>query len=126
MKILLTGATGYVGGRFLKKLEASGHAVRCLARRPEHLKAWADPSTEIFSGDLLDAASIARAMEGVEVAYYLVHSMGSERDFEEQERRSAENFAAEARKAKIRKIVYLGGLSHGTQLSPHLASRRQV
>lgn len=126
MKILLTGATGYVGGRLLKKLESQGYIVRCLARRPEYLKNKVASSTEIFQGDLLDLDSLEKAMTGVEIAYYLVHSMGSKGVFEEEEKRSASNFALAANKAGIKRIIYLGGLSHGKELSAHLKSRQDV
>ena len=98
MKILLTGATGYVGGRLLNKLESQGYAVRCLARRPEYLKNKVAPSTEIFQGDLLDLDSLEKAMTGVGTAYYLVHSMGSKGVFEEEEKRSALNFTLAAKR----------------------------
>lgn len=126
MKILLTGATGYVGGRLLKRLESQSYAVRCLARRPDYLKDRIGPATELVEGDLLNEDSLERSMIGVETAYYLVHSMGTKGVFEEEERRSAVNFSAAAKKARIKKIIYLGGLSHGKELSAHLKSRRQV
>jgi uncharacterized protein YbjT (DUF2867 family) len=126
LKILLTGATGYVGGRLLKKLEANGHWVRCLARRPEYLKDKIGPSTELVQGDLLNAASLEKAMAGTEVAYYLVHSMGTKGVFEQEELNSAVNFSKAAKNAGIKKIIYLGGLSHGNELSAHLKSRQQV
>ena len=126
MKILLTGATGYVGGRFLKKLEFEGYAVRCLARRPEHLKNKVAAFTEIVPGDLLNKASIEKAMAGIDTAYYLVHSMCTKGNFEDEERQSAANFSSAAKKAGIKKIIYLGGLSHGNTLSAHLKSRQEV
>lgn len=126
MRILLTGATGYVGGRLLKTLEAKGYPVRCLVRRPEYLKNRIGPSTELTQGDLLDPESLAKAMDGIETAYYLVHSMGSKGVFEEEEARSASNFASAAKKAGIKKIIYLGGITHGKELSAHLRSRQQV
>jgi uncharacterized protein YbjT (DUF2867 family) len=126
MKILLTGATGYVGGRLLKKLESQGCVVRCLARRPEYLKNKTTNTIEVVQGNLLDKESLEKAMVGVEVAYYLVHSMGSSGVFEDEEKRSAENFASSAKKAGIKRIIYLGGLSHGDKLSAHLKSRQQV
>ncbi len=125
-RILLTGATGYVGGRLLKSLESKGFAVRCLARRPEFLKAKTGPSTEVVQGDFLDGASLERAMDGIDTAFYLVHSMGTAGAFDEEETRSARNFVKAAQKNKIAKIIYLGGLSHGTKLSPHLKSREAV
>lgn len=124
--ILLTGATGYVGGRLLKALEARGERVRCLARRPEFLRPRVGASTEVVGGDVQDLASLREAMRGVDTAYYLVHSMGSATDFAEQDRRAAENFAGAALKAGVRRIVYLGGLGSGPALSPHLASRQEV
>ena len=125
--ILLTGATGYVGGRLLRRLEEQGCRVRCLARRPEFLQARVGPQTEVARGDVLDVASLKPAMEGVDVAYYLVHSMGSTGNFEEQDRQAAQNFAAAAREAGVRRIVYLGGLGADVdELSPHLRSRHEV
>ncbi len=125
--ILLTGASGYVGGRLLPALEARAHAVRCLARRPEHLDGRTGPGTEVVAGDVLDPDSLAAALKGVEVAYYLVHSMGSAGAFEDEDRRAAENFGRAARAAGVRRIVYLGGLGRSDpELSPHLRSRHEV
>ncbi len=125
--ILLTGASGYVGGRLLPALEARAHAVRCLARRPEHLDGRTGPGTEVVAGDVLDPDSLAAALAGVEVAYYLVHSMGSAGAFEDEDRRAAENFGRAARAAGVRRIVYLGGLGRSDpELSPHLRSRHEV
>jgi uncharacterized protein YbjT (DUF2867 family) len=124
--ILLTGATGYVGGRLLPALEACGRPVRCLARRPEFLAARVAASTEIVAGDLLDPGSVRAALGGIETAYYMVHSMGSKADFQAQDRRAAEMFGQEAKRAGVRRIVYLGGLGSGSDLSPHLASRQEV
>ncbi len=125
--ILLTGATGYVGGRLLRVLEAEGRRVRCLARRPEFLRDRVAPTTEVAQGDVLDADSLGRAMAGATAAYYLVHSMGSFGDFEVEDRQAAENFAAAARAAGVRRIIYLGGLGDARgQLSPHLRSRHEV
>jgi uncharacterized protein YbjT (DUF2867 family) len=127
MHILVTGATGYVGGRLLPLLEASGHRVRCLARRPDHLTARAGPATEVVAGDVLDRASLVRALEGIDLAYYLVHSMGDASGFEAHEAEGARNFAAAAAEARIGRIVYLGGLGDETgNLSPHLRSRHEV
>src|SRR4051794_15828308 len=109
--VLLTGATGYVGGRLLKNLEARGVAVRCLARRPEYLRPRVGPGTEIVRGDVLDPASLAMALQGVDVAYYLIHSMGSPGAFQEVDRQAAQNFGAAARAAGVRRIIYLGGLA---------------
>ncbi len=114
--ILLTGATGYIGGRLLKALETKGWPVRCLARRPEFLQSRVAPSTEVMKGDCLDQASLAPIMAGVETAYYLVHSMGSSGEFEEQDRLAARNFADAARRAGVRRIIYVGGLGDGAPL----------
>jgi uncharacterized protein YbjT (DUF2867 family) len=124
--ILLTGATGYVGGRLLSDLEERSEAVRCLARRPENLQPRVGPTTEVFQGDVMDIASLAAAMQGVHTAYYLVHAMGSEGDFETAEETGARNFASAALHAGVRRIVYVGGLAHGNDLSKHLRSRHRV
>ncbi len=125
--VLLTGASGYVGGRLLPLLEARGLQVRCLARRPENLKHRIGPCTEVVGGDVLDASSLVDTFVGVDTAYYLVHSMGSSGSFEEQDRLAAGNFAAAAKNAGIKRIIYLGGLGEDSkQLSPHLRSRHEV
>jgi len=125
--ILITGATGYVGGELLTGLMAAGQRVRCLARRPEVLRARGFSGLEAVAGDVLDAASVRAAMEGVHTAYYLVHSMGSSESFEEQDRAAAQNFADAAKDAGVRRIIYLGGLGHsGEELSAHLRSRHEV
>lgn len=125
--ILLTGATGYVGGRLRKLLEAQGRHLRCLARRPESLAPAAGAQTEVVAGDVLDPTTLKAAMDGVHMAYYLVHSMGAGGDFEEQDRQGARNFAEAAREAGVRRIIYLGGLGgRDRPLSPHLRSRQEV
>ena len=124
---LLTGATGYVGGRLLKILEREGYRVRCLARRPELLRTKVAAETEIVQGDVMDLESLERAMQGVTVAYYLVHSMGSTGSFEDEDRTAAQNFAAAAKRAGVGRIIYLGGLGNESEeLSPHLRSRQEV
>lgn len=126
-RILLTGATGYVGGRLLPLLEARGCRVRCLVRRPEHLAARVAAGTEVVPGDVLDAASLRAALEGVDVAYYLVHSMGDPAGFEAREIAGARYFADAARAAGVSRIVYLGALGdERSDLSPHLRSRHDV
>ena len=115
-----------MGGRLLKALESKGYAVRCLARRPEFLKGKVGDTTEVVPGDFLDEASLEKAMEGIDATFYLVHSMGSKGVFDEEETRSALNFVKAAQKSGIRRIIYLGGLSHGDDLSPHLKSRQSV
>ena len=104
-RILLTGASGYVGGRLLRALEARGERVRCLARRPEYLAPRTAPGTDVVAGDVLDAKSLADALRDVDVAYYLVHSMGSTGDFEQEDRSGAENFAAAAAAAATAKPI---------------------
>ena len=126
-RILLTGATGYVGGVLLKELESRGHAVRCLARRPEKLAGLTGPATEVIAGDAADPDILARACDGVDVAYWLVHSMESGVDFERADRLAAERFAAAAKAAGVQRIVYLGGLgAEDDRLSAHLRSRHEV
>ncbi len=125
--ILLTGATGYVGGRLLARLEARGPRLRCLARRPEVLAHRVQSSTEIVAGDVLDRASLDAALTGVSVAYYLVHSMGATGSFEAADRQAATNFAAAAKAAGVERIIYLGGLGREEErLSAHLRSRHEV
>ncbi|NLU69497.1 SDR family oxidoreductase [Streptomyces sp. HNM0574] len=128
---LVTGASGYIGGRLVPELLDAGHRVRCLARNPGALRdhPWAGRA-ETVRGDVTDAESVAAALDGVDVAYYLVHALGSGRDFEETDRRAARVFAERARAAGVRRIVYLGGLTpEGVperELSPHLRSRAEV
>jgi uncharacterized protein YbjT (DUF2867 family) len=125
--ILLTGATGYIGGRLRVALESSGRRLRCLARRPEFLRGKVGRATEVLQGDVLDRESLRVALDGVEAAYYLVHSMGSAQGFEERDREGARNFGAAARAAGVRRIIYLGGLGESDEsLSPHLRSRHEV
>ncbi|HWF35465.1 MAG TPA: SDR family oxidoreductase [Solirubrobacteraceae bacterium] len=124
--ILLTGATGYVGGSLLCRLEREGSRVRCLTRRPHALEGQTAPTTEVALGDLLEPASLSAAMADVDTAYYLVHSMDAAGSFEELDRRAATNFAEAARACGVRHIVYLSGLGSGGNLSPHLASRHEV
>jgi uncharacterized protein YbjT (DUF2867 family) len=127
LSILLTGATGYIGGLLLPLLESRGHRVRCLARRPGRLRQGTDPATEIVEGDVRDPASLSRAMAGIDVAVYLIHSMGEAGSFEQADREAARRFGAAAAAAGVRRIVYLGGLGEGRDdLSPHLRSRRET
>jgi uncharacterized protein YbjT (DUF2867 family) len=125
--VLLTGASGYIGGRLLHRLEADPrHRVRCLTRRPAALAGRTAAETEVFAGDVLEPGSLASAMRDVDTAYYLVHSMDATGDFEELDRLAASNFAAAAKQAGVRRLVYLGGLGDGHHLSCHLASRQEV
>ncbi|MCL4215919.1 MAG: DUF2867 domain-containing protein [Candidatus Hydrogenedentes bacterium] len=125
--ILLTGATGYVGGRLLRVLEQNHRRVRCLARRPEVLRSRVAPTTEVVQGDLDDSGSLGEVVRGIDTAYYLAHALGSGANFEEQEQLAAKNFAAAAREAGVKRIIYLGGLGRDdTDLSAHLRSRHEV
>jgi uncharacterized protein YbjT (DUF2867 family) len=125
--ILLTGATGYIGGRLLPLLEKHGYSLRCLTRRPEALAGRVGATTEVVAGDVLDRDSLAKAMVGVDTAFYFVHSMGADRDFEEVDRTAAENFARAATDAGVRRIIYLGGLGDANrELSKHLRSRQET
>jgi uncharacterized protein YbjT (DUF2867 family) len=125
--ILLTGATGYVGGRLLPRLLQQGHHVRCLARHPEYLRARWGADCEVVTGDLLERESLTPALNGVTTAYYLAHSLGTGPDFEAREMQCATNFAAVAKEAGVKRIIYLGGLGdHEGELSAHLRSRQEV
>ena len=123
---LLTGATGYIGGRLLKRLERDGLAVRCLCRNPEALGWRVAPGTELVRGDLLQSASLGAAFSGVDTAFYLVHSMNGGEGFEAEERSAAANFAEAARAAGVKRIIYLGGLAQGVGLSAHMRSRTET
>ncbi|MGE0191266.1 MAG: SDR family oxidoreductase [Planctomycetota bacterium] len=126
-RLLLAGATGYVGGRLLRALEARGEPLRCLARRPEDLAAGRPGSTEVVRGDVFDPASLATAMAGIHTAWYLIHSMGSAGDFESRDREAASSFAEAAARAGVRRIIYLGGSGRSEDgLSTHLRSRQEV
>ena len=127
MRILVTGATGYIGGRLVPRLLDAGHEVRVIVRGAERLSEvpWAD-RVEVVEGDLADASAVREALEGREVVYYLVHSMASTGDFEKTERTIATVMAREAKVAGVKRIVYLGGLHPEGPLSPHLRSRAEV
>jgi uncharacterized protein YbjT (DUF2867 family) len=126
--VLLAGSTGYLGRRLLPRLEALPINVRCLARNPDALRATAGPDTQIVRGNVLDPQSLDVALAGVETAYYLIHQMTGGSDFVETDRQAARNFAAAARRAGVRRLIYLGGLGddRDPSLSPHLQSRHEV
>ncbi|MHA7239232.1 SDR family oxidoreductase [Arthrobacter sp. TMS1-12-1] len=126
--ILVTGATGYIGGRLVTKLVAEGRRVRVVVRSPQKLKdvPWAG-SVEIVEGDLQDREVMRRVTRGVDMLYYLVHSMGSGRNFDRREADIAAIVSEAATAAGVRRIVYLGGLHpEGVELSTHMRSRTQV
>ncbi|MFI5959825.1 SDR family oxidoreductase [Cryptosporangium sp. NPDC051539] len=130
MRILVTGATGYIGGRLVPRLLEQGHTVRCLVRTPSKLRdvPWAK-HIEITQGDVTDPESLEKAAQGIDVLYYLVHSLGT-KGFDDLDRRAAQTVADAAAQAGVRKIVYLGGLTPegvaAEDLSPHLRSRTEV
>jgi uncharacterized protein YbjT (DUF2867 family) len=127
-RILVTGATGYVGGRLVPRLLAAGHAVRCLARDPGRLagRPWRD-RVEVVSGDALEPATLAPALAGIDAAFYLIHSLGAGEEFARRDREAAAAFGAAARAAGVTRIVYLGGLGDpATALSGHLRSRQET
>lgn len=126
--VLLTGASGYVGGRLIGPLEHQPVVLRCLARNPDKLRPLVKNSTRIVAGDVLDRDSLDEALEGVHTAFYLVHLMSSSKDFESQDRLAATNFAQASRKNGVQRIIYLGGLGDDSDpnLSPHLRSRHEV
>lgn len=130
--ILVTGATGYIGGRLAPLLLETGHAVRCLVRDPRRLSGrdWVERA-EVVSGDVNDHESLRRALDGCSAAYYLIHAMGGgERGFAERDRVAAENFAAAAADVGLERVVYLGGLGRRSDddanVSAHLSSRHEV
>jgi uncharacterized protein YbjT (DUF2867 family) len=129
LRCLVTGATGYIGGRLVPELLSVGYQVRCLARDPGKLgdRPWSD-AVEIAQGDAMDPAAVRRALAGIDVAYYLIHSLGADGSFEEQDRAAAHVFAEAAKSAGVDRIVYLGGIisGHASELSPHLRSRAEV
>jgi uncharacterized protein YbjT (DUF2867 family) len=121
----VTGATGYIGGRLVVELLNHGYRVRVLARNPERLKdhPWIN-RVEIASGDANDEYALTQAMQGVDVAYYLLHALMSKDDFEVKERKLAEHFVKCSKEAGVSRIVYLGGIIAPTEeLSPHMQSR---
>ncbi|MGD8352841.1 MAG: SDR family oxidoreductase [Pseudomonadota bacterium] len=124
--ILLTGASGYIGGRLLSDLESRGERIRCLVQHPVYMRSRIKQGTEIACGDLLDPESLESAMDGVHTAYYLVHFIGGGEEHGAKNRQAAENFAKAAREAGVRQIVYLGSLGQKKDLSPHLAGRQRV
>jgi uncharacterized protein YbjT (DUF2867 family) len=123
--ILITGATGFIGRRLTQRLLDDGFSVRCMVRRTN--TAMPD-GAEIVQGNMLEPGTLGQALAGMDTAYYLVHSMsGGRAGFERRDREAAENFVAAANRAKVRRVIYLGGLGEtGDDLSEHLKSRLEV
>jgi uncharacterized protein YbjT (DUF2867 family) len=129
MRILVTGVSGYVGAALVPRLRAAGHEVRGFARSPERVAAAGVLLDDVVIGDAVNGAGLGRALDGVDAAYYLIHSMEGPANsaFPEHERRAADRFATAARTAGVRRIVYLGGMvPEGAHVSRHLASRLAV
>jgi uncharacterized protein YbjT (DUF2867 family) len=124
---LVTGASGYIGGRLVPELLDAGHRVRCMARSARRLRdhPWAG-RVEIVEADATDPEATRRALDGVDVAYYLIHAIGGAGGFAEHDRRAARTFAGAARDAGTGRLVYLGGMDPEEELSPHLRSRAEV
>lgn len=130
MHVLVTGATGYIGGRLVPRLLESGHTVRVLVRDRDRVagRPWAE-QVEVVEGDLLRPDSLGRALTGIDAAYYLVHSMGGRRDFAKLDRDAARHYVAAAGDAGVTHTIYLGGLMPSDDAgpaSPHLSSRAEV
>ncbi len=127
MRALVTGATGFVGGRLARELLDRGAEVRCLVRDPAKAEPLAQLGAELHTGDVLEAETLGAPLDGVDIAYYLVHGMGRGADssFRERERQAARNFARAAREAGVARLVYLGGLGNDPG-SEHLRSRHET
>src|SRR5579863_2712579 len=129
LRCLVTGASGYIGGRLVPELLAARYSVRCMARDPGKLsdRPWSG-DVEVAAADALEGTGVRRALEGVDVAYYLIHSLGTGASFEQRDRDAAGIFANAAMSAGVKRIVYLGGIvsGDGSGLSPHLRSRAEV
>ncbi len=126
-QVLLTGATGYVGGRLIPLLVAEGCRVRCLTRRASSQSNFDTACVDVAVGNALDKESLNEALRGIDTAYYLIHSMGDHEDFEQMDRRAAQNFAEVCSEQGVKRIIYLGGLGDPSdKLSKHLRSRQEI
>ena len=128
MKILVTGATGYIGKELIKKLDSSRYEIHCLARNPSRMKGIKTKSIKVHQGDLLSLESIQNSFKDVDVAFYLAHSMDSKNNFQQLEYEAATNFSRAAVENGVKRIIYLGALGSEQEgsLSKHLKSRKQV
>ncbi|MEF8771802.1 NAD(P)H-binding protein [Halodesulfurarchaeum sp.] len=127
MSILVTGATGFVGGYLVTDLLEHDYDVRALTRDREAGQERLDSRIEVREGDVLEPDTLGGVFEDVDVAFYLIHSLGIGDEFEERDKRAAQNFADAASEAGVDRVIYLGGLGEtGPDLSPHLRSRREV
>jgi uncharacterized protein YbjT (DUF2867 family) len=125
MNVLVTGATGFVGAALIPRLQTAGHTVRAYARRPDAVA----PGVEVVMGDAIAGTGLDEALDGIDCAYYLIHSMEPSLDgsFADRDRRAATKFAEAAQAAKVGRTIYLGGLvPEGKEASLHLASRLEV
>jgi len=125
--VLITGATGYVGGRLLPLLEKEGYSVTCLVRTPSNIQGKVSKYTKVVAGDVLDSDSLEGKFENIDTCFYLIHSMGQASGFEDLDRQAASNFGQAAKQAGVKRIIYLGGLGDESEgLSSHLRSRHEV
>lgn len=126
-KILLTGASGYIGRELLQDKRFRAYHIRCLVRDPRRMIIKTTEKLEVVAGDVFDPSTLSAAMNGIDIAFYFIHSMDISGKFESRDRVAAQNFAAAAKNAGVKKIIYLGGLGDSsTDLSPHLRSRHEV